>query len=608
MANHIRLGQTPDPVDSMFTQNVSIDLTSKVPHNDPNAGSLTDMAENREPATADAAKPKAVPVHAQMGQNVSEFDPTTVIPKTEKADTGTNEIFAALDMAVAREKQSITERHQALEEKMYEDYLEHGDDVPSDPTTSAQHVNNDNTDDGEDIETYDDSENDAESHKNIRIPASNAVESRDGDLYDDENSSDKYIPSDEENIGTAIDSHVDRVENTTDSNSSDAEDKVKPVTIRRNAAIEFTYNENELESDLEEKTPEEISQENQRKQEEEMNNLVEGLKSAAKDTIFNSAKGIDLSQFQIASRGVKASTVILKDTTDRPVADWVMYSSGHPISMSGLTGPELIKLDPENSTRNRRNTLNDIYKIIYDHVVDAHKPPFETWMKQTKYSDLDHIYFALYMATFNGSNFISYQCPDCHKVFIKSVNFEDMVVYKDDNAKKRVHEILDMNTDVGVVDYDVDLIAASDKYVFGMRSPSLYTVAVETAGLPDSIVEKYSDLIDTITYIDSVYTIDYVNRELIPVIIPSVKGDPVKSSVKRIKSLYDILRKLTSDEFYVLRGYIAKKADEAVEVSYKIPGARCPEADCDKEIPDNDETSASAMLFTRHHLGAFANM
>ena len=603
MANHIRLGQTPDPVDSMFTQSMSIDLTSKPTQPDPNAGSLSDMTNptKQEPAVAhEIPKAKAVPVHAYMSSDVTEFDPTTVIPKTEKKDEGVNEIYAALDLAVAREKQSITERHQALEEKMYEDYIEHSDDVTvpdSNPKTAEESSNDEDT---EEPDTYEEPE--VEPNKYIRVPTFDETskpeeteEAEDDDIYHDDT-----IPEETH----AVDVKVTKLPEP----ESEDEDEVKPITIKRTAVNEFSYDENELESDLDERSPEDISQENQKKQEEEMNTLVEGLKTAAKDTIINSAKGIDLSQFQIAQRGVKASTVILKDTTDRPVADWVLYNSGHPISMSGLTGPELIKLDPENSTRNRRNTLNDIYKIIYDHVVDAHKPPFETWMKQTKYSDLDHIYFALYMATFNGSNFVSYQCPDCHKVFIKSVKFEDMVVYKDEDTKKRVHEILDMNTDVGVVDYDVDLIAASNKYVFGMRTPSLYTVAVETAGLPDSIVEKYSDLIDTITYIDSVYTIDYVNKSLIPVIIPSVKNDPVKSSIKRIKTLYDILRKLSSDEFYVLRGYIAKKVDESVELSYKIPGTRCPEAECDKEIPDNDETSASAMLFTRHHLGAFANM
>ena len=80
----------------------------------------------------------------------------------------------------------------------------------------------------------------------------------------------------------------------------------------------------------------------------------------------------------------------------------------------------------------------------------------------------------------------------------------------------------------------------------------------------------------------------------------------VKSSIKKIKILYDILKRLSSDEYYTLRGYINKIDELTSEVSYIVPGAKCP--DCEKEIPANEETSAAGLLFTRHHLGAFANM
>ena len=337
-----------------------------------------------------------------------------------------------------------------------------------------------------------------------------------------------------------------------------------------------------------------------------MNQFIEDLKVAAKKSIKPSMRTVDLSTFTISDKGVKASKVILEKEKEQDVGDWVLYDSGHPISMSGLTGPELIKLDPDNSTRNRYNTIKDIYKIIYNHVVDSKKPSFENWMKQTKYTDLDHIYFALYMATFGGSNFISYQCPDCKNVFIKDVKFDDMINYKDDTVKEKVKEILSQSTDVGTVEYNVELVQASDEYAFGMKAPSLYNVVMETAGLPENILEKYADLIDTITYIDSVYMIDYTNNSLIPVNIPVVKDDPVKTTIKRIQTMYDILKKLNSDEYYRLRGYISKLSDTAADITYMIPEAKCPE--CDTKIEANKEVDASTLLFTRHHLGAFASM
>lgn len=612
-------GEHKDPMDSMFTQNVSIDLTRRPEQSDkiPNTPvSLEDLGGDKKvniekeapqpPVEEDKPKVKAKAVNATMGQNVQEFDPTTIIPKKEKKDPGVNEIFANLDAAVNREKESITNRMNALEEKMYEDYMDSQVNGDSDPTAAANTTSASTEEvytraDPEDAESdlYSDGEEvyeqtTSEANKQF-VPYVETSSEKVEEKVEEEHKEVKAYVTEKE---SKVEEPKPKVE------EKNEEPSVRPFSITKNVNDDLVYDDKELEEDLENASNGAADQ--QKKQEEEVRDIVDGLKAAAKSTIRPAMPLIDLSKFKIADKGVKASTVILRDTYDPDVADWVMFNTGRPISMTGLTGPELIKLDPDNSTRNRANTIRDIYKIIYDHVVDSKKPSFTDWLKQTKYTDLDHIYFALYMATFGKSNYISYQCPECKTVFIKDdVKFEDMVQYKDDSVKDKVKEILSMSTDNGIINYQVDLVPAGH-YAFGMRSPSLYNVAIETAGLPDSIMDKYSDLIDTITYIDSVYTIDNVNMQLIPVIIPFVKDDPIKSTIKRIKTLYDILKRLSSDEYYILRGYITKLADTSAELSYKIPAAKCTE--CDKEIPENTETSASDLLFTRHHLGAFANM
>ena len=610
-------GEHKDPMDSMFTQNVSIDLTRRPEQSDkiPNTPvSLEDLGGDKKvniekeapqpPVEEDKPKVKAKAVNATMGQNVQEFDPTTIIPKKEKKDPGVNEIFANLDAAVNREKESITNRMNALEEKMYEDYMDSQVNGDGDPTAAASTTSTEEVytrADPEDAESdlYSDGEEvyeqtTSETNKQF-VPYVETSSESEKKVEEEHREVKAYVPEEE---AKTEESKPIKIEEKKE------EPSVKPFSITKNVNDDLVYDDKELEEDLENASNAAADQ--QKKQEEEVRDIVDGLKAAAKSTIRPAMPLIDLSKFKIADKGVKASTVILRDTYDPDVADWVMFNTGRPISMTGLTGPELIKLDPDNSTRNRANTIRDIYKIIYDHVVDSKKPSFTDWLKQTKYTDLNHIYFALYMATFGKSNYISYQCPECKTVFIKDdVKFEDMVQYKDDSVKDKVKEILSMSTDNGIINYQVDLVPAGH-YAFGMRSPSLYNVAIETAGLPDSIMDKYSDLIDTITYIDSVYTIDNVNMQLIPVIIPFVKDDPIKSTIKRIKTLYDILKRLSSDEYYILRGYITKLADTSAELSYKIPAAKCTE--CDKEIPENTETSASDLLFTRHHLGAFANM
>lgn len=581
----IRIGDNPDPMDSMFTSSHTVDLTRGNAKKNTKASSLNEIVDptaapkEEIPSVEDAAKaPKkktVSPVNVAMNaDSVESFDPSTIIPKKEKRDEGVDEIFGDLDKAIAREKDEITKRHQELYEAMYEEHqdIESGVYEREDykPSSRDEEVTKASEDDHD---FYADSE--FEEEETVAEEPKRRVVFSEEDFEKEEEKEEK------------------------------ADEAPKPITIKKTAEDIPSYDDEEFESDMKEeeeapkkKTPEE--------QEAEMNQFIEDLKVAAKKSIKPSMKTVDLSKFTISDKGVKASKVILEKEKEQDVGDWVLYDSGHPISMSGLTGPELIKLDPENSTRNRYNTIKDIYKIIYNHVVDSKKPSFENWMKQTKYTDLDHIYFALYMATFGGSNFISYQCPDCKNVFIKDVKFDDMITYKDDTVKAKVKEILSQSTDVGTVEYDVELVQASDEYAFGMKAPSLYNVVMETAGLPENILEKYADLIDTITYIDSVYMIDYTNNSLIPVNIPVVKDDPVKTTIKRIQTLYDILKKLNSDEYYRLRGYISKLNDASADITYMIPEAKCPE--CDTKIEANKEVDASTLLFTRHHLGAFASM
>ena len=535
MANRygINMGDHQDPMDSMFTQNVSIDLTRKPEQTDkiPNTPvSLDELngankaPEKEEQTSSEQPKVKAKPVHATMGQNVQEFDPTTIIPKKEKKDPGVNDLFSALDAAVEREKSSITDRMNALEEKMYEDYVDNQINGNGDPTANINRAEENNVEpenkpDREDAEEdlYSDGEEVYEYNQDTNktfVPYTEVYNPEsDQTGYTTETLSSEQYVGDEE-LKPAEKSYDTKSEEKKEEKKSavekkDEEPAVKPLSITKNVNDDLFYDDKELEDDLNEASNDAATE--QKRQEDEVNDIIDGLKTAAKNTIKPSMPMIDLSKFKIADKGVKASTVILRDSYDPDVADWVMFNSGYPISMSGLTGPELIKLDPENSTRNRANTIRDIYKIIYDHVVDAKKPSFTDWLKQTKYTDLDHIYFALYMATFGKSNYISYQCPECKTVFIKDdVRFEDMVRYKDDSVKDKVKEILSKSTDNGIINYQVDLVPAGH-YAFGMRTPSLYNVAIETAGLPDNIMDKYSDLIDTITYIDSVYTLSLIH-------------------------------------------------------------------------------------------------
>lgn len=554
-----------------------LDLTARPEDKPKTANKLPDtpidITKPEEPK-ADTPKVNAGNGFGQnMSQEVQAFDPTTLIPKKEIKDEGANELFNALDLAVEREKQEITARHEELAEKMFEEHL--------------------NAEDNEEITTEAPSNNSYSQPERYTTEAEEEDEevetSTDSESYESNN---RYVTFDKEDPVDPADP------------AEPIEDKKVATIVRKvSDSTEDIYEDTSDDEEEDEAAAQKKAAEDEQK---EVDDIIEGLKSAAKATLKPSHNKIDLEKFKVSKKGVNVTKVIYNDIDRGDVADWVLYGSKVPIAMRGLTGPELIKLDPENSNRSRQNFLKDAYRIIYDKVVDANKPDFITWMKQTKYTDVDNIYFGLYMATFNGSNFVSYQCPDCKKVFIKEVNFRDMVKFKDDTVRAKVEELMTHSTDNGEIPYEVERIQVSDKYVFDMKSPSLYNVVYETAGLSQTTLDKYGDLIDTITFIDAVYTIDYTNMQLVPVMIPTVKDNLEKTIANRIKFMYNILRQLSSDEYYAVRGYITKITDQSADISYLIPGAKCPE--CDKEIPANEETDGQAMLFTRHHLGAFANM
>jgi hypothetical protein len=213
------------------------------------------------------------------------------------------------------------------------------------------------------------------------------------------------------------------------------------------------------------------------------------------------------------------------------------------------------------------------------------------------------------MATFGGSNFINYSCPKCKKVFIKdNIDFKDMVIYANDEAKATIQSLLKMDTTSKSKDtYESTLVQVSDNYAFAIRTPSIWNVIIETASLSDQFLQKHADLIDMVAYIDTAYIIDHANAQLVPVDTKPDPNDMAKTAARRIKAMYDIISTLSSEEFYAMRNAI-NEFDEFANnsVSYQIPACTCPH--CAAEIPANKEITPDAMLFTRHQLAAIGNM
>ena len=507
---------------------------------------------------------KAVPVVSGPvdTNNLRPVDIDRILPKREPAPNPIEtKLMDDLDAAVDREIENITKLHEDIAAKQEEEY-----------------------------EAAELEREEQELSKDDEFALNGTVSADDGiDEYEDDDDEDDIIDTIKNNDRTvAYDDHDVKNDNKTfEKPKINILDNIDDDDLFDDATDEKNENNNDAEADT----------------------LLEELKNQIKQRVEPIKKSFDLSKFTISQKAVSAQKVMkLAVQVHQNVADWVLPSAGRSISVSGLSGPEILKLNPENSNRNRQNTFRDMYRVIYDHIVDGNKPDFEVWLKQTRFVDMQHIYFALYMATFGGSNFLNYTCPKCEKVFIKDVDFKDMVMYADDETKEKINCMLKQDTTSHSNDsYNVELIQVSNSYVLGIKTPSIWNVIMETASLSEKFLDKYSDLIDMVSYIDSAYLIDEQNGMLIPVNTKPDPNDMAKTAARRIKAMYDIIATLNSEEFYALRSKINEHDEFATsKISYKIPETICPH--CATKVPENRNVTPDNMLFMRHQLAAIANM
>lgn len=564
-------------------------------------------------ATPEAPKAAAVPKQQYRPVNSGPIDMSTVrpidinnvLPKREQTDPVVNKLMADLDVAVARECDNITKRHDAIfaaQEEEREAEAQRQEDLAMEAedtfalTGVTPPVEQNYFDDEDDDTMYD------QGAFNRRFGIGTTNEDT-GDTWATTSTIEDATPMYTHNITTTPAVVPAPEVNAEEHDAEGTKQTMNPFKADNDKVnILDTIADDDLFDDEEEEQSASTSDDGP-SAEEMLNDLKGQIKQRSPIR-----KVFDLSKFTVAKKAISAQKVMkLAVHSHQNVADWVLPCAGRSISMTGLSGPEILKLNPENSNRNRINTFREMYRIIYDHVYDANKPDYEAWLKTLRFADLQHVYFALYMATFGGSNFVNYSCPKCNKVFIKDIDFKDMVVYADDETKELVQNLLKMDTTTTKAgEYETELVQVSDHYVFGIRTPSVWNVIIETASLSEQFLEKHADLIDLVAYIDAVYIIDAENEQLIPVDTKPDPDDVAKTSARRIRAMYNIISTLSSEEFYALRAAITNLDEVATKVTYKIPGCTCP--DCATEIPTNTSMTPDSMLFTRHQLAAIGNM
>ena len=334
--------------------------------------------------------------------------------------------------------------------------------------------------------------------------------------------------------------------------------------------------------------------------------LKEDINSKISHTSIKSIAGFTISKKPIS---VNNASIAAKRDHGK-VADWVLPGSDRIISMREMTGTEIETLLSNNTGRNKLNGIRDQYQLLYDHVIDPYKPKdVDSWVKLISVTDVDHLYAAVYRATFEGKNFIPYDCPDtnkCKNSFLSdNVPFMDMVKFKDNNARQHFDQIMNSTPTAKYGTYDTTVYPVSDVYALGFKEPSIYDVVFVSAYLDDEFINKYQDIMTIAPYIDGMYYINSEKKELQEIYVKKYPNDVVKSTKAKVITLSKIVKDLTSDQYNLIAMYANDTIkDKSDEISFVIPETHCPK--CGAKI-EEQTFSASQLLFLRHRLAALAN-
>ena len=179
--------------------------------------------------------------------------------------------------------------------------------------------------------------------------------------------------------------------------------------------------------DLDEDDDDEFDDEDDELSEQEIADLREAIKDKLKlDIPVNTSGEAKIS----ANKTISLNDVLSMQTSNANVIDYPLMSAGRCVSMREFSGTEIESLNQGASGRNRFNTLKTIYHTLYDHIVDNNKPEFDKWLKVTSFMDIEHLYMAAYKASFNGANYIPFNCTNdkCNHVFLSdNIEKEDTI-------------------------------------------------------------------------------------------------------------------------------------------------------------------------------------
>lgn len=338
---------------------------------------------------------------------------------------------------------------------------------------------------------------------------------------------------------------------------------------------------------------------------------LEALRNEIHQKISPIAKKFDISTFSITKKParLKNTLPVAQAAVGNKLAEWPLYHSGKVITMEGLLGSEIDTLASRVS-RNNIQGLREQYNILYQHDKTPGKPEtLEQWLKSISILDIDHLYGAIYRATFENANFFPYDCENdrCRHSFLSdSIPFMNMVKFANDNVKKRFHEILEGGITTSDSTFAAEVVPISDTYALSIRVPSIYDAVIRPAYLDKDFYARNDAIVALATYVDEMFYIDMEHQELRPIETVYYHDNIGKTERARIIALKKIVKTLTSDQYNLIVEYInsVNEGDSKTGVDYIVPETQCPK--CGQKIEEQTVT-ASYLFFLRHRLATLAN-
>ena len=385
------------------------------------------------------------------------------------------------------------------------------------------------------------------------------------------------------------------IENDIKENNEEKEDVVEDED-------EFEYEEDDTDDEETEEEEEDIP-------EVDTKEIEKSYENQLKD-VFSYCNSDDLSEFSVSKKIMKFSNKLTSsiENAKKPTVKWALQHTGVPIEITSMSGEELLSLSPEVTNMTTYSGLDKMFRTIYNHVVDKNKPSYDSWIKKVNYLDIDSLIFAVYLANFKNTNYVTYSCPSkkCKNIFLKEVNTDDMVLYPDKETEEKIQNILSKDTSITATTHLTKPTQISENYAISFCSPSIYSSMLEPMALGKENAEKYKFVLGITPVFGKLYYIDRKNKNLVPISFGTVEGSVEKTVLRKMKGIHKVIGELNADQRTSLfaKAYKATQPKDTKSIKYYLPETICPK--CGHHIPADNESSILTMLFTRAQLATTA--